>query len=153
MASTCVFNLNHSLGNKQRTVKDPRVLKTAVCSVGEGQRCGPPASVIKTAGPASAGRRASPLPALKVMLVWVFYFSLNFIVSRVKITGQLYFYMKSFFTKLCWWVVLDGWVLLMPQSRKLCCLSLCCTDMCFYVSAVFWCRFLLLQDPHRIWSK
>mgnify|MGYP007134184164 CR=1 FL=1 len=52
------------------------------------------------AGPASAGRRALPLPALKVMLVWVFYFSLNFIVSRVKITGQLYFYMESFFSKL-----------------------------------------------------
>ena len=110
MASACVFHLNHSLGNKQWTVKNPRVLKTAVCSVGEEQQCGPPASVIKTAGLASAGRRASPLAALKVMLACVFYFSLIFIVLRTKITGWLYFCMQSFFSKFCWWVVLDGWV-------------------------------------------
>ena len=40
--------------------------------------------MIKTAGPASAGRRASPLPALKMMLAWVFHLSLNFIVLHGK---------------------------------------------------------------------
>ena len=46
--------------SKQELVKNPRVLKIAVCSVGEGQRCGPPASVIKTAGPASAAWPCQP---------------------------------------------------------------------------------------------
>ena len=44
---------------------------------------------------------------------------------------------EKFLFKVCRWVVLDGRALLMPQSRKLCCLSLCCTNVCFYVSAVF----------------
>ena len=47
-----------SVESKKELVMDPRVLKTCVCSVGEGQQCGPPASVIKTACPASAVRRA-----------------------------------------------------------------------------------------------
>ena len=64
-------------------MKNPRVLKTPACRVGEGQRCGPPTSVIKTAGSASEGRRTSPLPALKVMLAWVSYF-LNFYCLKGK---------------------------------------------------------------------
>ena len=47
--------------SEKELVKKPRDLQTPDCSVGEGQRCGPPASVIKRAGPASAGRRAWPL--------------------------------------------------------------------------------------------
>ena len=64
--------------------------------------------MIKTAGPASAGRRASPLPALKVMLVWVFYFSLNFIVSRENYWVTIFLHGKFLFKTLLMGGV--GWV-------------------------------------------
>ena len=62
------FHPNYFLGNKKKElVKNPRVLKTALCSVGERQRCGPPTSVIKTAGPASA-EKSMATAALKLKL-------------------------------------------------------------------------------------
>ena len=65
---------------------DPRVLKTCVCSVGEGQQCGLSASVIKTAGPASVGRRVWAPAALKVMLAWIFFF----LIRKAKISEYAY---------------------------------------------------------------
>ena len=75
------------MGNQKKDLaKNHRVLETNVCSVCEGQQCDPPASVFKTACPASAGRRKRALPALTVILAWVFYSSFLFFRKMVKIT-------------------------------------------------------------------
>ena len=64
-------------------------------------------------------------------------FFFNFYCLKDKNYWVTIFLHEKFLFKVCRWVVLDGRALLMPQSRKLCCLSLCCTNVCFYVSAVF----------------
>ena len=70
-------------GIKKGATEEARVL-TPVCSVGEEQRCGPPASVIRTAVLPLQGGHCS----LKGLLAWVFSFSfLFFLVRRSKITG------------------------------------------------------------------
>lgn len=49
--------------SKVELAKEPRVFRTTVWSTFEGQGRDPPASVLKAACPASAGRSKWPLPA------------------------------------------------------------------------------------------
>ena len=60
-------------------MKNHRDLKTLACSVFEGQRCGPPTSVIKQLILPLQGEKHGPVN-LKMMLVWGIFFS--FLLSQ-----------------------------------------------------------------------
>ena len=87
---------------KKELVKNHRDLKTLACSVVEGQRCGPPASVIKQLILPLQGEEHGPVN-LKVMLVWDIFFS--FLLSQEqKLWGDYILYGK-FLSK----VLFGGW--------------------------------------------
>ena len=118
---------------KKKLVRNPRVLKTPVCSVGEGQRCGPPDSVIKTADPASAGRRAWTLPTCLSVLFCFSFFSFCSGGQKLLSDSVRQEKVSNFLGR----VVCRVWGLLLPLSKELYCWVWEDTYVCFSVLVAF----------------